>query len=812
MNKKIQQQKQQTVEVQKNSDMQMETFAPKMEVSQYKGAAASSVPQKDDVFAEKKISKNSIVEEKIAVISKEGLVDYFSEDNKNAFQEVLRLNYKLDESDVVGAREEYKYAMTELMSYANMNLDNMSMDEQKKAYADVKKRLMSSLTKLKYKIRIEKLTAAEKNELQKQIDTLTQFRTEFEAAEEKFEDDEDDNGLINYLASKESFRNTLCSNIQKNHKSFYSDEYNSAMKAIGTYANMNLDKIGEKEQAKALQNAIKTVDKQLEVLRNRQEEEQDEAKKQLLKEEVEILYRYKLYFETTAHGNLNTENINEEKDQHLKLVDDKKIKLTGIVPLSWKDVSEMPLFSHEPTIDDIEQGCIGDCYLEAALVDIVANNPLKVKECIRDNGDGTATVRFFRRFEHYPRETIYVTVKKTIPTLMGREHYSFSSMWVQMIQKAYAASGLNKDISRIEDKKLEIEERYSYINNYQRSDPQRRIETQKRDSEINELLESNKRYVFEEKNSTYKGIVGGSSARVIEMLTGESSRMIYSLNASTAVITKVKDEFQNNMYIKEYDHEINEQERDKLVALMDCVEHIILKSVKKSGKEKYGPPLTIEDIYEACCSVHLRANELASYKEFIKKAHLSFYLDGDKEELGRRIKRAIDSIWPRVEKYLEEQGGYRLEHRMFETTKDKNGNVTGKYTPRALSYYEAIEKALKKGIPVGAGTQKYSPSSIFAGGLNGEAMSGGLAETHAYSILGVKEINGHKFILMRNPWKSTGVGYKKVTIPGDGTKGATVKYKSETVKHEQRGQFYLELNEFMTRTDCFYGILRGETV
>jgi len=145
---------------------------------------------------------------------------------------------------------------------------------------------------------------------------------------------------------------------------------------------------------------------------------------------------------------------------------------------------------------------------------------------------------------------------------------------------------------------------------------------------------------------------------------------------------------------------------------------------------------------------------------------------------------------------------------MFSTKTDEKGTITGKYTPYAVNIYDSLEKALKEGRPVGAGTSQYMPKGIAATGLNGEYMSGGVVEGHDYSILGVKELNGHKYVLMRNPWKSTGVGYTKITIPGDEATGKekVVKYKSKKVDKEQNGQFLMELNEFVTRVDFFYGI------
>ncbi len=107
----------------------------------------------------------------------------------------------------------------------------------------------------------------------------------------------------------------------------------------------------------------------------------------------------------------------------------------------FTDVSDMPIFPHEPNEDDLSQGWLGDCYMLATLAAVVRKDPAKIKEHIRDNKDGTVTVLFYNQ----QKEPVYVTVQKSIPTIED-EHIPFSSgpLWVKLIEKAYAASGLKQ--------------------------------------------------------------------------------------------------------------------------------------------------------------------------------------------------------------------------------------------------------------------------------------------------------------------------------------------------------------------------------
>ena len=62
------------------------------------------------------------------------------------------------------------------------------------------------------------------------------------------------------------------------------------------------------------------------------------------------------------------------------------------------------LFPHEPCLDDIKQGKLGECAFLALITSMINKDPLEIKRMIRDNKDGTATVRLFDdcgRAEYY---------------------------------------------------------------------------------------------------------------------------------------------------------------------------------------------------------------------------------------------------------------------------------------------------------------------------------------------------------------------------------------------------------------------------
>ncbi|MCR5291798.1 MAG: hypothetical protein K6E28_02780 [Eubacterium sp.] len=130
-------------------------------------------------------------------------------------------------------------------------------------------------------------------------------------------------------------------------------------------------------------------------------------------------------------------------------------KLATLGDLTLKDVEmkNAPLFPHEPRMTDISQQFSGECYLYSALQDITRLYPEKIKDMIKDNDDGTCTVRFFaksqKKTEGYGSETVYhpvyVRVDKIVPKFgFGYDRMANDCLWVNMIERAYAMSGLHE--------------------------------------------------------------------------------------------------------------------------------------------------------------------------------------------------------------------------------------------------------------------------------------------------------------------------------------------------------------------------------
>ena len=121
---------------------------------------------------------------------------------------------------------------------------------------------------------------------------------------------------------------------------------------------------------------------------------------------------------------------------------DKMFELEGDISrytVSMKSAKNQPLFSHDPILKDFAQGQVGDCYFVAAVASLVTRTPNKIKDIMRDNGDGTVTVRFYDREK---KKHLYVKVDKTIPEREYRSrqttaHGAEGALWFKLLEKAY---------------------------------------------------------------------------------------------------------------------------------------------------------------------------------------------------------------------------------------------------------------------------------------------------------------------------------------------------------------------------------------
>lgn len=110
-----------------------------------------------------------------------------------------------------------------------------------------------------------------------------------------------------------------------------------------------------------------------------------------------------------------------------------------------------PLFQGLPTVEDVEQSALGDCYLLAALLPIVRHTPQFFLNSMVDHGDGVVSVRLYEKpAPNVPYQEKIVHVRKSVVIKTKEKHtlaegYNKGAIWVQLLEKAYIMAGFTGD-------------------------------------------------------------------------------------------------------------------------------------------------------------------------------------------------------------------------------------------------------------------------------------------------------------------------------------------------------------------------------
>jgi hypothetical protein len=117
------------------------------------------------------------------------------------------------------------------------------------------------------------------------------------------------------------------------------------------------------------------------------------------------------------------------------------VQVSGLptISVSYSAVANPVFGTAGPTMNDINQGYLGDCFLLSSLAEVAKQDPSLIQSMITNNGDNTYGVRFF-----VDGTAEYVTVNDDLAD-GGTEFNSATDIWASLIEKAYAqiqASGV----------------------------------------------------------------------------------------------------------------------------------------------------------------------------------------------------------------------------------------------------------------------------------------------------------------------------------------------------------------------------------
>ena len=212
---------------------------------------------------------------------------------------------------------------------------------------------------------------------------------------------------------------------------------------VKRYYKKNFYKVGDREESKALKKVL------LFIQDNRLENKPRFAP--LVKE-----------IHSMTDGSLSFNEMNKPKDA-------KYLDMTGMRPEAlssegmspvfskinsvldtftvWEDRRNEPLFAHEPTVNDLRQGKVSNCWMVSATAALINVNPQIIKDALKDNGDGTVTVRLFTREKNSATNSghsvpNYIRVTKETPKLFtGGAVHTSGALWMHMLEKAAALIG-----------------------------------------------------------------------------------------------------------------------------------------------------------------------------------------------------------------------------------------------------------------------------------------------------------------------------------------------------------------------------------
>jgi len=193
-------------------------------------------------------------------------------------------------------------------------------------------------------------------------------------------------------------------------------------------------------------------------------------------EKKNLATMFRIYLNRQSEGGL----VIDENDDKTKFVDGtgKKLYLMGkavpfdvISDASLQDAlvkDEYPLFPGEPHVNDIVQRNLYDRYCVSVLSILSEDYPGEIINCMKDNLDGTVTVRLYGRDDDIEYFPVYVKVDKVINTqagviISGKD----GCIWASCLERALAISGLydcvNENLPHMLPVPEDIESKYEEL-------------------------------------------------------------------------------------------------------------------------------------------------------------------------------------------------------------------------------------------------------------------------------------------------------------------------------------------------------------
>lgn len=454
-------------------------------------------------------------------------------------------------------------------------------------------------------------------------------------------------------------------------------------------------------------------------------------------------------------------------------------------------VSTKPLFKDIPSTKDIQQGAIGDCFLIASINAMLnKGGPEEIYKMIKDNNDGTVTVRIFDVKEEASKDDAkkmektftpkYITFdKSTLNTSMTVDklispsklggvivgEHAGGALWVQMLEKAYA----------IDKGSYSTLNAGGHMNNP--------FETflgkeSVRDTSVDLPVKSAKQVtsLFDDTISKYEP----SDSNMTKL--------------STALKGKFKDEEIKTMteFIKsqggfsESNFETVKLGALKSIGLDESSKDFsskgfpVFQAMRKMSNPDYDK---LQEFRRTPLSRGLidDANDISEGTKTVK---------GKKEDYHRQISyEEVAKVFNSPDLKISSE----VKNKILEKAKEiypSEKNV-GNYIQSQEEVFSKIQDKLKNNEYIGAGSSSYIGKPDSKGFSGGESVVDGLVGGHAFTVKDTVTMHGNKFIKVENPWGGTGRAYDMID-------------NKMVAKKVSEGDSWIELSDFTKHFNEIY--------
>lgn len=501
------------------------------------------------------------------------------------------------------------------------------------------------------------------------------------------------------------------------------------------------------------------------------------------------------------------------------------VDTTGI----WQDKTNAPLFPHEPCVNDTKQGDIGDCFFVAAIASVVAEQPWFIKNIMRDNKNGTVTVKL-HTFEGGKFIPIYVKVNKTVPKKRdGRgDLYAKGCLWMQMLEKAFVCSDILQKIRFVGGDAI-FGENGEYSLDYD----DKHFKNVVGDFQTTEVDGQGK----VTSRGLFQRFEGGFGESVIPILTGKSMKK----TESTIYEMYFGDYAYSGLTVAEKDDVDNKAKFINIGARSEKGNQLVLDIMRINDSKKAHKRTNVSQAKDSemtkglycqitgsdvnaqvdkdtmlttirftnSCLRYMDDHAHLNEKDYIAIDHfpklMKDFLTEYPQTLNNRDKAKFTQFvasdeFKKVRRYIRESIK-RADDRHYARYTLYSGNYYGK----ALEVYNKLKQGQNdKETMLAAGSSYLLGKDFRKRNTDGtyEGDANGLYTQHEYSVHGVteKKFGGktYKFVLVRNPWGLSGTEYYY------NPKKKSLARRISSKEQKTEGYTLVELSEFVMGFDSIY--------